>query len=99
MAEPRPLELLFTPQKTSKSAAETVPQARSSSKRTPFVAPPRLPSSERKEYKDMPEEGPTKEIALPADEVVGEYTDETGRHFYYARYRKGDIHKVRHVSP
>ncbi len=61
------------------------------------ILPPVLPLEERRSYKDMPEKGKIRDIEPPVDEVMGEYRDNQGIDWYYARFQQGIIHRVRVV--
>ncbi|SJL05568.1 uncharacterized protein ARMOST_08931 [Armillaria ostoyae] len=59
------------------------------------ILPPVLPLEERRSYKDMPEKGKIRDIEPPVDEVMGEYRDNQGIDWYYARFQQGIAHRFR----
>jgi hypothetical protein len=61
-----------------------------------FIAPPKLPSAQKKLYKSLPETSLKSEVEIDVDEVIGEYS-ENGRLYYFARYEGGIAHKVRNT--
>ncbi|KAK0464991.1 SNF2 family DNA-dependent ATPase [Desarmillaria tabescens] len=91
--------LLFTPDRESQRSSSGLPSADSKPNPGPsrnfVIVPPILPSEERSRYKDMPETGNIRDIEPPVDEVMGEYRDNQGHDWYYARYQQGITHRTR----
>ncbi|KAG7450689.1 uncharacterized protein BT62DRAFT_985010 [Guyanagaster necrorhizus] len=91
--------LLSTPDRESQPSSSDLETAHSKpvpgQSRKFVILPPILPSEERRRYKDMPEKGKILDIEPPVDEVMGEYRDDQGRDWYYARYQQGITHRFR----
>ncbi|KAK0208177.1 SNF2 family DNA-dependent ATPase [Desarmillaria ectypa] len=89
--------LLMIPDRESQRSSSGLASANFKSNSGPsrkfVILPPILPSEEKRRYKDMPETGKIRDIEPPVDEVMGEYRDDRGRDWYYARYQKGITHR------
>jgi chromodomain-helicase-DNA-binding protein 4 len=58
-----------------------------------YVAPPRLPSIQKQQYKPVNEISFAFDLETRFDEIIGEYT-EGKKLFYFARHDGGIAHKV-----
>jgi len=58
-----------------------------------YVAPPRLPSSQKQQYKPANEMYLALDLETRFDEIIGEYT-EGKKLYYFARHDGGIAHKV-----
>ncbi|KDR85372.1 hypothetical protein GALMADRAFT_234197 [Galerina marginata CBS 339.88] len=57
-----------------------------------FVAPPRLPSAQKRQYKPAYESSLNLGLQTRVDKVIGEFKD-GNKHYYYAQYDGGIAHK------
>jgi hypothetical protein len=96
--------LLFTPPRQSQAVLEpsseppSFPQHHRHRRSQEFhIAVPSLSLSDKKKYKELSKSSLTRDVEISLEDleqVVGEYREKTSL-YYFARFRDGNVHKVR----